>query len=200
MIRRGPKPQSNDALKMRGSRHWRGESGNGRAMVEPEPEPQVDPREAELLTGFPAGESKGWRLEFIIQRRAKAEWHKTDEVSKIRREYHAARRSMRRHWATVRDRLLSRWAEEYPGTRPWAWWEFDTDEPRRLLSGPGNSLVRNRKATWWQRQLWFGAPNVIARADIDTPSVYETERQYLERLGLMVDDDRANDNKEPDDG
>ena len=43
-------------------------------------------------------------------------------------------------WRDGRDSLLAAWLVERPGTRPWAWWEFDapraTEVPERFRGGP----------------------------------------------------------------
>jgi hypothetical protein len=41
----------------------------------------------------------------------------------------------RRIWDAVKPDLLRRWRREYPGTRPWAWWHFESPE----LCRPGES-------------------------------------------------------------
>lgn len=58
----------------------------------------------------------------------------------------------RRTWRDLRDELLPDWIREHPGTRPWAWWEFDAPrwdrkfgafydgtlpEPRLRIGGKG---------------------------------------------------------------
>jgi len=38
----------------------------------------------------------------------------------------------REAWEQYRDQILAEWITKRPGTRPWAWWEFDApEEPRR---------------------------------------------------------------------
>jgi hypothetical protein len=54
---------------------------------------------------------------------------------------------IRADWARVRDELLRIWIGERPGTRPWAWWQFDAprwarcDLPPRLEGLGDNWLL-----------------------------------------------------------
>jgi hypothetical protein len=71
-----------------------------------------------------------------------------------------------------------------PGSRPWAWWQFDAPELRRVVSGVAKSLeelgwpLRERYA--WAN--YFGQPHSIYVPGC----VYETQQAYLERLGLLL--------------
>ena len=38
-------------------------------------------------------------------------------------------------WNAVRAEILPRWRSEYPGTRPWGWWQWESPEPRRPVEG-----------------------------------------------------------------
>lgn len=64
------------------------------------------------------------------------------------------------------------------GTRPWAWWEFDAPEPRRLLAGdPALAL---------QGELWFGIPNHYTSVQAHASLTFESQPDYLTRLNLLV--------------
>ena len=41
--------------------------------------------------------------------------------------------AMREAWITLRDELLPQWIAENPGTRPYAWWQFDAPERRQRI-------------------------------------------------------------------
>lgn len=109
-------------------------------------------------------------------------------------------------WRAHRADLLAYWAQDPavwkrtsradfdtpepggPGTRPWVWWRFEAPEPRRILK-------------WWhwdrEGKVEIEGPSAIVSGDWRTyfgryPSYigclgpeYETERAYLERLGLL---------------
>jgi hypothetical protein len=65
------------------------------------------------------------------------------------------------------------------GCRPWAWWEFDAPEPRRLLSGdPAGAMP--------ERGLWFGVPGFYRSIEAHNTLVYENQADYLRRLGLLL--------------
>lgn len=92
----------------------------------------------------------------------------------------------REGWEQLRDEIMEAWIAERPGTRPWAWWEWDAPERRRCIEGPGHHCMRNPNAPEWTKRLTFGVPTVLGGDDFDNPdSVYESERDYLERLGFI---------------
>jgi|CXWL01.1.fsa_nt_gi hypothetical protein len=93
---------------------------------------------------------------------------------------------MRAAWESLRDDLLPNWIEDHPGTRLWAWWQFDAPESRRLMSGPGASAINDPTALPWSKRLEFGKP-VVFRTEDELRSVWEPEADYLERLGLMTE-------------
>ncbi len=78
---------------------------------------------------------------------------------------------LRTAWNELGEELLARWIAACPGRRPFAFWKFDTKEPRRLLDGvedDGDTAPRLR----------FGIPP-------GQDEFYESEAAYLKRLGLM---------------
>lgn len=85
-----------------------------------------------------------------------------------------------RQWREHGERALAVWIHDHPGTRPSRWWRHAAPEPRRQLAGSGvDSPFYPR---WPQCE---GIPHLI---DIDEgdPPVFETERDYLARLGLLL--------------
>ena len=81
----------------------------------------------------------------------------------------------RRLWRQWRESLLAAWVAEHPGTRPWAWWQFDaprietipagreipawiqrdTPEPSQRLGGRGTPCY---EVLPWMPELPFGIP------------------------------------------
>ena len=55
-------------------------------------------------------------------------------------------------WTRVRDELLQAWIGERPGTRPWAWWQFDAPRWARHDLPP---RVRDLGDVWLQ---WMAEP------------------------------------------
>lgn len=85
-----------------------------------------------------------------------------------------------RQWSEHGERALAVWIADYPGTRPDNWWRYAAPEPRRQLSGTGVPRGGHR---WWPASQ--GVPVIIGTDDSDPP-VFETDRAYLERLGLLT--------------
>ena len=85
---------------------------------------------------------------------------------------------MREMWEAHRDELM---AERGPGRRPWAWWQFEAPEPRRRVGGVGTSILHPAGHNG------SGVPSLYGD-DYDTtnPPTYETEREFLERLNLLL--------------
>lgn len=84
----------------------------------------------------------------------------------------------RRVWAVVGREFVANWIADKPGSRPWAWWEFDAPEPRQRLDSDEDEV-----APAWGR-MSFGQP-------MWHPSGrYETELEYLDRLDLLTEAER----------
>jgi len=62
-------------------------------------------------------------------------------------------------------------------SRPWAWWYFESPEPRRKLGGKGEPFGESRD--------YFGMPHGHLGYEADDPPLYESERDYLRRLSLL---------------
>jgi hypothetical protein len=92
-------------------------------------------------------------------------------------------------WEKVRDVVLTQWIESKPGTRPSAFWKFDSPRSsdsfpltRRLLSGAGHPACR---------ESGFGIPTCWEGYRSDKPPVFEAEASFLRRHGLLVDGEEA---------
>jgi hypothetical protein len=54
--------------------------------------------------------------------------------------YRPSQPTIRDWWGVCRERILARWIQEHPGTRPAHWWRFDAPEIlRRRIGGTGTS-------------------------------------------------------------
>ena len=82
---------------------------------------------------------------------------------------------MKAAWWELRDELLSTWIEQHPGTRPYAWWRFESPELRRQME-PGPESIGPPD--------WFGCPSSFRGMPHD--GMFETEGEYLDRLGLLT--------------
>lgn len=74
---------------------------------------------------------------------------------------------MREGWESVREGMLPNWIRDHPGTRPYAWWKFDS--PVRV--------------TWHTRVGEHAFVSVAGGAP-------EPQRDFLERFGLLTQTER----------
>lgn len=108
------------------------------------------------------------------------------------------RERMQADWERHRDALLAEWISVEPGTRPYAWWTFDAPERRRRIDGkphPFDNPERKARIESDRKRypnsasdpckLWYGRPGVLMTLD-DFEAKYETEADYLRRLGLLL--------------
>jgi hypothetical protein len=86
---------------------------------------------------------------------------------------------LRKVWRQLRSDLLDRHIKEKPGTRPWAWWRFESTEPREQVSDGPEPIGPPD---------WFGKPSRYLGQPPE--NMYESQVDYLERLGLLTDDER----------
>ena len=97
--------------------------------------------------------------------------------------------AQRMKWKRYRDDVLGWWIAGNPGTRPAAWWEFESPEARRRVSGLDGAeraaQVERLSSTypgvpWGAGPLRRGVPRHALWGDD-----YETEREYLNLHGLL---------------
>jgi hypothetical protein len=96
----------------------------------------------------------------------------------------------RQAWEDLRDDLMADWIESNPFTRPDGWWRYEAPERRQCLSGPhphDDPAWPNNCPKWLSR----GKPRFCAVVPGDYKAQYETQREYLERLGLLTNHERA---------
>lgn len=110
--------------------------------------------------------------------------------------------AMRAAWEILRGELLPAWIAEHPGSRPFAWWKFDAPERRQRTDNvvhPFDDRIRRKHVEDAARmnpsfretayKLFFGRPCCLCVRD-DFEAQYESELQYLDRLGLLTDAER----------
>jgi hypothetical protein len=111
----------------------------------------------------------------------------------------------RRLWGMFGAGITDEHVEQYPGTRPARWWQFDAPEPRRRVGGTGTPCHERLADVL---RLTLGVPtDWITRSDVETynltgtpldvpaldpadPPTYESEAAYLERLSLFAPGER----------
>lgn len=97
-------------------------------------------------------------------------------------------------WEELRDEIMADWIRTKPGTRPHAWWLYEAPEPRRCLNMPHpfESAGRTAFLGVQAHALSFGKPRCLVTPNSapgcpdDFAAVYESERAFLERLGLLL--------------
>ena len=97
-------------------------------------------------------------------------------------------------WQEHRVEVLAIHLRQAPGTRPWAWWRWSAMEPRRVLTGDEFLKPKTTPTAWdfWWRER-FGVPafaQIRPRGYVGVPSI-ESQAAYLDRLGLLADEERA---------
>lgn len=103
----------------------------------------------------------------------------------------------------LRDFDLAMWGDQRlgAGSRPWAWWRFDSPERRQVLSGvhPFDDPAWNAHADEWHADnkhdgrngvmcLTYGVPSSLIMRE-QTFCEYESQADYLDRLGLWIGDE-----------
>ena len=86
---------------------------------------------------------------------------------------------LRKVWRQLRPELLDRHIKKKPGTRPWAWWRWESTEPREQVSDGPEPIGPPD---------WFGKPSRYLGQPPE--NMFESEQAYLERLDLLTDDER----------
>ena len=138
---------------------------------------------------------------------------KDDEGAKF--PYFATDDEIRAAWNELRDSILADWTDRYPGTRPLHWWKFEAPEPRQRLGGTGSPAHEvlayvpehafGIPVSWvsqWDADYYNGRARDVNGQPIGTEyeeghfagvpidpedqPLYESEPQYLQRLGLLL--------------
>lgn len=87
---------------------------------------------------------------------------------------------LRQVWGRVKGTFLPQYITAHPGKRPHAFWLFDAPEPRRQVN-PGPHAIGPADH--------FGIPSRHAGAP--PADMYETQRSFLSRHGLLSVEDRC---------
>ena len=119
--------------------------------------------------------------------------------------FRPGRPSVSQMWAQLGAQITAEHVAEWPGSRPKCWWRYDAPEPRRRLdANPGQpgrpDLVYGRPWSWKFPTIWPPGATVTGGApecDPANPPVYESQAEYLQRLGLLLSGEA--DRLEPDD-
>ena len=94
------------------------------------------------------------------------------------------RDAMRKVWNECRDDLIQATIQkEGPGHRPWAWWEFAAPEPRQIVK----MVVQELRVPCASLAGRYGIPF----DGLDGLAIYESQAEYLKRLGLLTESERS---------
>lgn len=124
-------------------------------------------------------------------------------------QYFTSPERLREVWEELRGEVLAAWIEKRPGTRPLRWWEYDAPELRRRLGGCGDPISevladaphydRGIPAQWLTSEdanMYDDAlrnhthKRLAVVFDPKNPPTFESEATYLDRLGLLIPEER----------
>jgi len=105
-------------------------------------------------------------------------------------------------WDEHKTAIMKKWIAKSPGTRPWSWWKWEAQEPRKRIGGKGtpahDTLAYGPEWSFGIPVLWNNVKEgklykklgiktksrYIAIDEKDLPT-YESEAFYLRRLDLL---------------
>jgi len=97
----------------------------------------------------------------------------------------------REAWECLRDELLPDWIVEYPGSRPAAWWEFDSPGRRERIDGepcPGDVAEYPKYPQGYE----LGVPlQSVFTWPVEREAGYESQRDFLTRHNLLTESEVA---------
>jgi hypothetical protein len=106
-------------------------------------------------------------------------------------------------WSELGAEILAEHVQRQPGTRPWAWWIYNAPETRRPIGreclDPTHDDDCDRSHDQDGRLPAFQDPklpehfkkNYFGKPNCSDGFRYESERDFLERLGLLTDAEKA---------
>mgnify|MGYP003134932821 CR=1 FL=1 len=89
--------------------------------------------------------------------------------------------AMKEAWEQLREPFMEVWKVEFPGTRPWVWWELDAPERRLRIDGKQHPFDNPERE---DKRLYYGKPTRLIGKD-EFMAEYEGELEYLLRLRLI---------------
>ncbi len=105
------------------------------------------------------------------------------------------REGLRALWSELRDELLGEWVAEHPFTRPFAWLLFEATEPRLPVSGEAAAEAHEWTGAHnhFRQHCFLGINRLLGIEDDsrDSKAAFESEKQYVIRLGLLTDAELA---------
>jgi hypothetical protein len=104
--------------------------------------------------------------------------------------------ALRDAWNELRDELMDQWIAEHPFSRPFSWLLFEATEPRLRTAGEQrmeSAEAARKRELGNYRYCYFEDLNTRLGAEETrgNEAEWETEKQYLCRLNLLTDGERA---------
>ena len=98
-------------------------------------------------------------------------------------------------WRHLEAELLPQWIAENPCTRPVGWLLFDAKQPRLPVVGEQalEALEWTRDHCHSRQYFFFDVNRRLGIRDgsNDSQAAFESEKQYLQRLNLLAESERA---------
>jgi hypothetical protein len=103
-------------------------------------------------------------------------------------------------WNNYKEEILESWIVEYPGSRPFAWWEWDAprDEdlirewryhhtfPIARLQTSGKGTTNQARYSGMLPSFSLAIPDSWHEIDKANPPTFESQAAYLKRHGLLT--------------
>lgn len=97
----------------------------------------------------------------------------------------------REAWECLRDELLADWVVKYSGSRPAAWWEFDSPGRRERIDGQPHPYD-GRDVPPYPQGYELGVPlQSVFAWPVEREVGYESQRDFLARHNLLTESEVA---------
>ena len=114
-----------------------------------------------------------WQIDFLLT------GQEPEKMTLDFLELHGNSDLQRRIWNEIKGDELLKWIKKNPGTRPFAFWKFDSTEPRQRISGTEKTFADITPAV--KETYSFGLPAKPYTGAI----TFESEPAYLRRHNLL---------------
>jgi hypothetical protein len=107
--------------------------------------------------------------------------------------YFVTERATEGLWREFGAEILGDWILAHPGSRPWAWWQWDAQEPRAAVRGAELLVSKTPTDYEWVWRGHLGVPAFVQcrpRGCTELPQV-ESQASYLARLKLFARGERS---------
>ena len=92
-------------------------------------------------------------------------------------------------WGNLQVSLLLEWITKYPRTRPFAWWIYNAPERRRRINASQAKTAWPESAPRYRADTRHLLDATLSMSSSCEDAEYETQAAYLERLGLLTENE-----------